>query len=965
MEQTKTRKKLIEVALPLDKINAASAREKSIRHGHPSTLHLWWARRPLAAARAVLFSQLVDDPSDLPEEFPTEEEQKKERDRLFEIIEDFVLWENTTNERVLEKARAEIRRSWCRTCADNHHHPRAAELFDPDRLPAFHDPFAGGGAIPLEAQRLGLESYASDLNPVAVLINKAMIEIPPKFAGRAPVNPERNAGQVGISAAWKGAAGLAEDVRYYGKWMRDEAEKRIGHLYPKVEVTAEMAAERPDLKRYVGRKLTVIAWLWARTVRSPNPAFADVEVPLASTFILSKRKGKEAYVEPVIGDGGYYFTVKAGTPPAGAAKGTKPARGPNFLCMMSEVPISGDYIKAEGRAGRMGARLMAIVAEGERGRVYLGPIDEHEITANQAKPEWLPDLTISGSTQYLGVKPYGMERFDQLFTPRQLLALTTFSDLVSEARERIRLDAVAARLTDDGVSMREGGTGVTAYAEAVGVYLGFSVSKTANRASTLCPFMVSVQCPGHTFGRQAIPMIWDYAEANTVCGPSGSFESMVKNVVAGLLSNGATPDAIGHTAVSDATSQSLSLGKVVSTDPPYYDNVPYADLSDFFYIWLRRSLRVVYPNLFATLAVPKSEELVAAPYRHGGREKAETFFLNGMKGAMQRLVKQTDPVYPTTIYYAFKQSETKGDAQTASTGWETFLDAVIHAGWTVTGTWPVRTERGARVRAMGSNVLASSIVLACRSRPINAPTATRREFVDALKEELPSALRTMQAGSIAPVDLAQAAIGPGMAVFSRYARVLDVSGRPLSVRDALSLINQTLEETLAEQEGDFDADTRWAVAWFEQAGFLDDEFGVAETLSKAKNTSVDGMIEAGILKAGGGKVRLLRPHELPDDWDPRTDRRRTVWEMVHHLIRVHGQGGEMEAAQLLAKMPADAERARELAYRLYRICEQKNRAQVALGYNALVQSWPEIARLARERPRVEQAQLIGGAGTTQ
>ena len=524
MEHTKTRKKLIEVALPLDAINAASAREKSIRHGHPSTLHLWWARRPLAAARAVLFAQLVDDPSDLPEEFPSEEEQKKERDRLFEIIEEMVLWENTTNEIVLEKARAEIRKSWRRTCADNRDHPRAAELFDQDKLPAFHDPFAGGGAIPLEAQRLGLESYASDLNPVAVLINKAMIEIPPKFAGRPPVNPESNAGQVGISAAWKGATGLAEDVRYYGKWMRDEAEKRIGHLYLKVEVTKEMAAERPDLNRYVGRKLTVIAWLWARTVRSPNPAFADVEVPLVSSFVLSKKKGKEAYIEPVIEDSSYRFTVRAGTPPEEAVKGTKPARGSNFLCVMSGVPVSGDYIKREGQAGRMGAKMMAIVAEGDRGRVYLAPTKEHEKIAREVSLIWEPENELIGKCRDQ-LPLYGMNTFADLFTDRQLVALATFSDLVTEVRERIRLDALATGLQDDGIPLREGGTGVTAYAEGIGVYLGFSVSKTSNRASTICTFKTSVECPGDTFGRQAIAMSWDYAEANTLSGPSGSFLS--------------------------------------------------------------------------------------------------------------------------------------------------------------------------------------------------------------------------------------------------------------------------------------------------------------------------------------------------------------------------------------------------------------------------------------------------------
>ena len=800
---------------------------------------------------------------------------------------------------------------------------------------------------------------------MAVLINKAMIEIPPKFAGRAPVNPERNTGQVGISAAWKGATGLAEDVRYYGKWMRDEAEKRIGHLYPKVEVTAEMAAERPDLKRYVGRKLTVIAWLWARTVRSPNPAFADVEVPLASTFILSKKGGKEAYVEPVIGEGGYRFTVKAGTPPESVRTGTKSGgSGSTFLCLMSGVPMQFEYLRSEARAGGMGARMMAIVVEGDRGRVYLSPATEHESIALSAMPEGTPATDLPERALGFRVQKYGMTKWRDLFTDRQLVALTTFSDLVGEARERIRLDAVAAGLPEDGVPLREGGVGATAYAEAVGVYLGMSVSRQTNRSATL-NFWDSVgEKVQQVFARQALAMTWDFVESNPMCNSSGNFVGQV-GYLAKVLEVSISAQTFGSSQQLDAQSQEVSLAKLVSTDPPYYDNIGYADLSDFFYVWLRRSLRATFPDLFATLAVPKTLELVATPYRHNGsKQKAEFFFIDGMTQAMRRLAEQANPALPVTIFYAFKQSERKGDAGTTSTGWETFLEAVIDAGFAISGTWPVRTEYTGQLKSK-VNALASSIVIVCRPRSADAPMATRREFVDALKDELPAALRTMQAGNIAPVDLAQAAIGPGMAVFSRYARVLDVSGRPLSVRDALSLINQTLEETLAEQEGDFDADTRWAVAWFEQAGFLDDEFGVAETLSKAKNTSVDGMIEAGILKAGAGKVRLLRPAELPDDWDPQTDRRRTVWEMVHHLIRVHGQAGEEGAAVLLAKLRADAESARDLAYRLYRICEQKNRAQEALGYNALVQSWPEIARLARERPRVEQAQLIGGAGTTQ
>ena len=531
MEQTKTRKKMIEVALPLDKINAACAREKSIRHGHPSTLHLWWARRPLAAARAVLFAQLVDDPSDLPEEFPGEEEQEKERERLFGIIEDMVLWENTTNERVLEEAREEILRSWRRTCADNRDHPRAAELFDPEKLPAFHDPFAGGGTIPLEAQRLGLESYASDLNPVAVLINKAMIEIPPKYAGRAPVNPERNAGQVGISAAWKGATGLAEDVRYYGKWMRDEAEKRIGHLYPKVEVTAEMVAERPDLKRYVGHNLTVIAWLWARTVRSPNPAFADVEVPLASTFILSKKKGKEAYVAPAIEDGGYRFTVRAGEPPEEAAKGTAAGKRKAFFCLVSGVPVTYDYIRSEGQAGRIGVRLMAIVAEGDRGRVYLPPTREHESVASEGNPQWKPEALLPHNPRDFKTPLYGLTTFAELFTDRQLVALTTFSDLVSEAREHIRLDAVAAGMPDDGGPLREGGIGATAYAEAVGVYLALGVSRLSDIQNSFCMWKNTSTQTVHMFVRQAIPMVWDYAEANLFAGASGDYSVTLGSIL--------------------------------------------------------------------------------------------------------------------------------------------------------------------------------------------------------------------------------------------------------------------------------------------------------------------------------------------------------------------------------------------------------------------------------------------------
>ena len=953
-----TRKKLIEVALPLKAINAASAREKSIRHGHPSTLHLWWARRPLAAARAVLFAQMVDDPSARPELFPTDEAQSQERQRLFRIIEELVKWENTTNETVLEAAREEVRRSWRRTCEDNRDHPRAAELFDPDKLPAFHDPFAGGGAIPLEAQRLGLEAYASDLNPVAVLINKAMIEIPPKFSGKPPVNPESRKGKGSTDAVWKGAAGLAEDVRYYGQWMRDEAEKRIGHLYPKIEVTAEMAQQRPDLEGYLGRNLTVIAWLWARTVQSPNPAFANVDVPLASTFVLSKKSGKEAYVEPVIEGGGYRFTVMAGTPPESAKNGTKSgSSGSPFLCLMSGVPMPFDYLRSEAKAGRMGARLMAVVAKGDRSRVYLEPTEEQEDIALSALPKDTPETDLPERALGFRVQEYGMTKWRHLFTDRQLVALTTFSDLVAEARERIRADAVAAGMRDDGVPLRDGGTGETAYAEAVGVYLACGISRSADFWSNLCIWanQPKNELVTHLFGRQAIPMAWDYAEASPFSGSGGSFEnnmSYVAKVVDEL-----TGTASGVAYQANAAGGSVTVGKLVSTDPPYYDNIGYADLSDYFYVWLRHSLRSVFPSLFATLAVPKTEELVASPFRHGSRAQAEKFFLDGMTNAMQLLAEQSHSALPITIYYAFKQSEKKEGIDGTSAGWETFLDALICSGLSITGTWPMRTERQGRMVGNATNALASSIILVCRPRRIDATVATRREFLDALRKELPDALRQMQSGNIAPVDLAQASIGPGMGVYTRYARVLDASGADVSVRQALALINQTLDEVLAEQEGDFDSDTRWALAWFEQSVFDDGDYGVAETLSTAKNTSVAGMVEAGVLLSGAGKVRLLRPHELPEDWVPDSDTRLMVWEAVHHLVRVHDKEGEDAAASLLSKLGPDAEAVRELAYRLYRICDQKNRSQEALGYNALVQSWPEIARLAQQVVRPTQGRM--------
>ncbi|MFM5063891.1 DUF1156 domain-containing protein [Aeromonas caviae] len=951
MTQIKSPKKLIEVALPLDDINAAAAREKSIRHGHPSTLHLWWARRPLAAARAVIFAQMVNDPGyQQGEGFKygvNKQEAAKKREKLFNILRELVKWENTNNEAVLNQARAAIWESWREICDLNKDHPQAAELFNPEKLPGFHDPFAGGGALPLEAQRLGLESYASDLNPVAVTINKAMIEIPPKFAGRAPIGPELASDKTSKKKAtkdafedWSGARGLAEDVRRYGAWMRDEAQQRIGHLYPKVVITADMVEERPDLQPYLGDELTVIAWLWARTVKSPSPAFSHVEVPLVSTFILSSKAGKEAYVEPVVQGDSYQFTVKVGTPPELAKGGTTAGKRAAFICLMSGSPVDYKYIRSEGSAGRMGQRLMAIVAEGKKGRVYLSPTDEQLAAALQARPEWSPEMSLPNNPRDFKTPNYGLDKFGDLFTPRQLVALTTFSDLVAEAIARCREDALSAGMADDGVGLDAGGTGATAYAQAVGVYLASAISKVANIGSSIASWMSDRGAFRETFARQAIPMVWDFAESNPFTDGGGSFSTAIDK---GAMSVDALPaNNVGFVAQADAQTQTISCNKVISSDPPYYDNIGYADLSDFFYVWLRKSLRPIFPGLYATMAVPKAEELVATPYRHGGKEGAEAFFLDGMGKAIHQLAEQAHPAFPVTIYYAFKQSETKADG-TSSAGWETFLQAVIDAGFAINGTWPVRTEGAGRMIALGTNALASSVVLVCNKRHVDADSISRRQFIRELNAVLPDALDEMTQGGIdahgnnqsavAPVDLSQAIIGPGMGIFSKYAAVLEADGSKMSVKTALQLINRFLAED------DFDADTQFCLHWFEQQDWRVGKFGEADVLARAKGTSVAGLVEAGVVEAGQGDLRLLKWAELPSDWTPERDSRTPVWEGLHQLIRLLNSQGASAAGAMLALMPSKSDAIRSLAYRLYTLCERKGWASDARAYNELVMAW--------------------------
>jgi putative DNA methylase len=967
-EFIKSPRKLVEVALPLEAINVACAYEKMPGIGaHPRGIHLWWARRPLAAARAILFAQLVNDPgTNIGKGFKygmNKKEAAVERKRLFKIIEDLVKWENSSNEEVLERARVEIRRSWREVCVLNKDHPQATELFNPDKLPAFHDPFAGGGTIPLEAQRLGLQSYASDLNPVAVLINKAMIEIPPKFARCSPVGaiPAKSEDRrLALTREWKGATGLAEDVRRYGAWMRDEAHKRIGHLYPPIEVTVEMARNRSDLKSLIGKKITAIAWLWARTVKSPNPAFSHVEVPLISTFVLANKEGKEAYVKPIVTGDEYYFTIKLGAPTPQAKNGTKAAgRGANFRCIVSGAVIGGDYIKAQGKAGRIGQRLMAIVAEGVRGRVYLAPTLEAEATARKAKPTWRPSGDVPARLTGGTCVPYGLKKWGDIFTPRQLVALTTLSDLLIEVRKRIHADALVAGLSDDQKGLDAGGIGATAYSEAISVYLAFAVNRCADFSNSVTRWVPGNQKIMNLFGKQAIPMTWDYPEAAILADTVGGFAPASEYIAACIEK--LSPSAEGFSTQAAAQSQTVSRGKVISTDPPYYDNIAYADLSDFFYVWLRPALRSVFPTMLATMTVPKAEELVATPYRHGTREKAETFFLEGMTQVISNLAEQAHPEGPVTIYYAFKQSDTSSAGGTSSSGWETFLTAVLRAGFAIVGTWPLRSEQEFRMISIGNNALASSILLVCRKRTADGATISRREFLRELNSVLPEALDEMTKGAgddrspVAPVDLSQAIIGPGMAVFSKYTAVLEADGSAMSVRTALQLINRFLAED------DFDADTLFCLHWFAQHGWSEGNFGTADTLSRGKGTSVDGMREAGVLQSGGGKVRLLKWPEYPGNWNPHTDARTPIWEALHQLIRTLNQGGESSAGALLVSLGGKAEAVRQLAYRLYTLCERLGKAEDARAYNELITSWTGIESAAATASKPTDGLLPGFA----
>ena len=935
--ETPWRKKLIEVAIPLDAINRESVRSVSNRSGHPWRIHMWWARRPLAACRAVIFCSLIDDPgeagvpaellqridalpepSTLPADWDVMDLAERRRQKLFEFVETLVKWESTTDESVIGRARELI---------------LAATEGNP---PPLLDPFCGGGSIPLEAQRLGLEAHGSDLNPVAVLITKALIELPPKFAGMPPVNPDAR-GKLGSDAEWKGAAGLAEDVRWYGQWMRQQAWERIGHLYP----------EGPNGE-------TVIAWLWARTARCPNPACGS-QMPLIRSFHISKRRGNEAAVYPIVDQTVIRFEVREGS--GTSADGTVNSAGVRCLRCSATAPLQ--HIREYGRKEGLQHQLMAVVEQGAGGRAFRAPTSRDESIAHVTVPHDMPLAPLPRQALGFRVQNYGYERWSDLFTPRQITALSTFCDLVADARDLARQHASDAEL-----AIEPG-----AYADAIATYLAFSVGRSADRWSSLAVWQNGGGSARGTFARQALPMVWDFVEVNPFSDSTGSWGGTLEWVVGGVgLPSAQATEGLAQQVDASATVASLS-GAMVVTDPPYYDNVPYADVSDFFYVWLRRILGRAYPDICSTLLTPKKEELVASPHRFDGDKMgAEEHFERGLFDAFRIVRREATSATPTTLFYAYKQAEQRnGSASRVSTGWETMLTGVISSGFTITGTWPVRTEKSNRPRAMSSNALATSVVIVCRPRPEDAPMADIGEFSRALASKLPEALNRFIGEHIAPVDLPQASIGPGMAVFSSYSAVVRPNGDHMTVREALEEINKGVEQFFSEREGAFDAPTQFCLRWFEQFGFEDGPFGDADNMARAKDISVEELQRDGLLTARRGRVQLL-PFERYvanwQSWDPAQNRRLSAWRVCHYLAAALEHGGVLGsqhsaggAARLARDLGGNGEQAKELAYRLYAICDAKGWASEARRYNALADAWPEISAEAARLRQAQQGQL--------
>ncbi len=945
--EIKSPKKLIEVALPLDLINAASAYEKNPGIGaHPRGLHLWWARRPLAAARAILFAQMVNDPGYERQigRGVNKEAAHKERQRLFDIIARLVDWKNLNNEAVLREAHQEILKSWQETCLLNEKYDGVQE-FDPKIIPSICDPFAGGGAIPLEAHRLGLGVFAGDLNPVAVTINKAMVEFPRRFISCSPIC--KQSGQRELDTKSTGLRGLAVDIAHYGERIRKLAEDKIGHIYPPLLVTKKLAEEYPELISSIGQKIVPLTYIWTRTITCPNPA-CSITMPMLSTYFLSSKRGREKYIHVNVKKNVCEFDVSSSKPTgiSDAASGLKRGTSGIFECVSCGNVTTRDYTASIAISRGLGIVPVAVVCSLKRGKAFLPAklfeFPEVEISAQESEG-FLSAL--APNPRDVWCRNFGLLNPLSLFTKRQFKSLITLADSLKSIETEIESDALAAGLSNDGVLLSLGGTGAKAYSELISIYLAFAIDRTADFNSQVCTWKPSGEQVMQTFKRQALPMTWDFPESNIFADRSICWTNSVKYTAEGIST---ICQYVIDLAPSLAARQDARFcdfrNKVVSTDPPYYDNIGYADISDFFYVWLKRSVAHILPDLFENDLVPKADEMVAIGYRHSSAVQAATFFMTRMKDTLSKISKESHPAFPVAIYYAFKQSDTASDG-TFSTGWEAFLDAVIQSGLSITGTWPLRTEQSGRIISAGTNALASSIVLVCRKRLASALSVSRREFIRELNSVLPNALDEMTTGGVhspvAPVDLSQAIIGPGMAIFSQYSAVLEADGRPMSVRSALQLINRFLAQD------DFDKDTQFCLNWFDQYCWAEGPYGEAEVLTRAKGTSVDGLEDAGIVESVSGSVRLIKSSELSENWLPENDKRVSIWEILHQMIRRFTLDGEVGAGEILSRASQFSEKIRTLAYRLYTLCERKAWSQDAGHYDQLVKAWDGIETAAR------------------
>ena len=916
------RKKLIEVNIPLQAINDESTREKSIRHGHPSTLHLYWARRPLAACRAVIFASMVDDPSECKDEFRTEPEQNAERNRLHNIIKRLVIWKTCNDENLLAEARYEIAYSAARNNGENLNVFRAKFKNDPkavlhylrDHCPAVYDPFCGGGSIPLEAQRLVLCARGSDLNPLSALLNKAMIELPPKFHNRKPVNPDADpigmftgTGRNRTRAPWKGTAGLANDIRYYGAWMREEAYKRIGHLYPK--------AQLPD-----GTSATVIGWLWARTIPCINPV-CGLQMPLMKTFQLSTKEGNQHWTKPVVDRKTNVISWIVQKHIDGVPKRGTVGRSGAY-CFACGASIKLPYVREQAKAGKMEKTMTGVIAEGYQRRLYISPTDEHIKASLLAEPTWRPRGKIPEKALGISLQNYGFDHWHQLYTERQLTALTTFSDLLREVHHAIIVDG-----------------GDNLYASTVCTYLTFVIGRIADSGCMFATWSSTWHKICHAFSLPALPMVWDFAEANLFSSSTRNWLSQVE-WVAKVVERFPAEVNNGKSYQADASTTVHAMdAPAIITDPPYYDNIGYADLSDFFYIWLRPLLRDTYPELFGSMMTPKDEEIIASPRFEDTAQRFEKL----LSKTLLRIQKYCSGEFPTSIFYAYKQQKEEQDGNT-STGWETMLTAVVSAGFQIVSTWPMRTELANRHRGIGSNALASSILLVCRPRQEDAPIIERNDFLQELKKVMPPALdRLTRIANIRPVDLAQAAIGPGMEVYSRYSKVTRISGEIVPIREVLKEINREITNYHEKETGELDPESQFCLTWLKQHGYMEGNFGDADVLSKAKDVDIDTMHDKVLLK-DPGKVRLLRSEEYAER---ENSENMTAWEgclrMVWHLSGVEKSGGISGCTAVARAMP-DYESAKRLARVLYAYYETRGDAESAARYNNLVTQWQYISQ---------------------